>query len=106
VRNPTISDIRLHPSTVASTFEEAMATGVLPDAGDPLQHPDTLFVRSLYRQADESFPLRDDTLAQLAAAGGDVVEALAYQLVATVPGPDPARSDAPSARTAPEPAGA
>jgi hypothetical protein len=50
--------------------------------------------------------LRDDTLAQLAAAGGDVVEALAYQLVATVPGPDPAPSDAPSARTAPEPDGA
>lgn len=33
--------------------------------------------------------LRDDTLAQIRAAGGNVVESGAYRLVGTVPGPDP-----------------
>ncbi len=56
MRNLTIRDIVLHPSTDASSFERAMADEVLPNAGDELQHPDTLFVRSLYRAADESFP--------------------------------------------------
>jgi hypothetical protein len=36
--------------------------------------------------------LRDDTLTQIRAAGGDVVESQAYRLVGTVPGPDPAPS--------------
>jgi hypothetical protein len=56
MRNLTICDIRLHPSTVASTFEEAMVGDVMPHAGDPLQSPATLFVRSLYAPADEEFP--------------------------------------------------
>jgi hypothetical protein len=49
-------DIRLHPSTVASAFEEATAGDVMPLAGDPLQSPATLFVRSLYGAADKTFP--------------------------------------------------
>jgi hypothetical protein len=56
MRNLTMCDIRLHPSTVASAFEEAMAGDVMPHAGDPLQSPATLFVRSLYAAADEAFP--------------------------------------------------
>jgi len=56
MRNLTICDIRLHPSTVTSTFEEAMAGDVMPHAGDPDQPPGTLFVRSLYSASDEAFP--------------------------------------------------
>jgi hypothetical protein len=56
MRNLTICDIRLHPSTVVSTFEEAMAGDVMLHAGDPDQPPATLFVRSLYRGPDEAFP--------------------------------------------------
>ena len=33
--------------------------------------------------------LRDDTLTQIRAAGGNVVESRAYRLVGTAPGPDP-----------------
>jgi hypothetical protein len=56
MRNLTMCDIRLHPSTVTSTFEEAMVGDVMPHAGDPLQPPGTLFVRSLYGALDEAFP--------------------------------------------------
>ena len=56
MRNLTMCDIRLHPSTVADTFEGAMLEDVLPHAGDELQHPESLFVRSLYAATDEEFP--------------------------------------------------
>ena len=56
MRNLTVCDIRLHPSTVVDTFEKAMVEDVLPHAGDELQHPESLFVRSLYSAGDESFP--------------------------------------------------
>jgi hypothetical protein len=56
MRNLTMCDIRLHPSTVSSAFEEAMVGDVMPRAGDPLQSPGILFVRSLYAAADEVFP--------------------------------------------------
>ena len=56
MRNLTMCDIRLHASTVADSFEKAMVEDVLPHAGDELQHPESLFVRSLYAAADEAFP--------------------------------------------------
>ncbi|MFC6081401.1 hypothetical protein [Sphaerisporangium aureirubrum] len=56
MRNLTFCDIRLHPSTVTSTFEKAMTTDVMPGAGDLPHPPGTLFVRSLYREAGDGFP--------------------------------------------------
>ncbi|MEU6430602.1 hypothetical protein ABZ860_32305 [Microbispora sp. NPDC046973] len=56
MRNLTFCDIRLHPSTVDSAFEEAMTGDVMPGAGDPPHPPGTLFVRSLYREAGYGFP--------------------------------------------------
>jgi hypothetical protein len=56
MRNYMVCDITLHPSTVVSEFEEAMVDDVLPHARDPLQHPDSLFVRSLYAEAEPVFP--------------------------------------------------
>ncbi len=56
MRNLTMCDIQLHPSTLVDTFEKAMVEDVLPNAGDELQHPESLFVRSLYAVGDESFP--------------------------------------------------
>jgi hypothetical protein len=59
MRNLTICDITLHPSTEVAAFERAMVEDVLPHAGDELQHPERdLFVRSLYRPATEGFPPR------------------------------------------------
>jgi hypothetical protein len=58
MRNLTICDIQLHASTEVSAFEQAMVEDVLPHAGDELQNPDTLFVRSLYRASDDEFPPR------------------------------------------------
>jgi len=56
MRNLTICDIQVHPSAVASAFEQVMTGDVMPHAGDPDQPPGTLFVRSLYRAQDEAFP--------------------------------------------------
>ncbi|WP_248960016.1 hypothetical protein [Sphaerisporangium perillae] len=56
MRNLTFCDIRLHPSTVTSTFEEAMTGDIMPKAGDLPHPPGTLFVRSLYREAGDGFP--------------------------------------------------
>ena len=56
MRNLTICDIQLHPSTVTSSFEQAMVGDVLPHAGDPDQPPETPFVRTLYAAQDQPFP--------------------------------------------------
>ncbi|GAA0401214.1 hypothetical protein GCM10009530_61320 [Microbispora corallina] len=56
MRNLTFCDIRLHPSTVDSAFQEAMTGDVMPGAGDLPHPPGTLFVRSLYREAGYGFP--------------------------------------------------
>ncbi|MFI7040996.1 hypothetical protein ACIBI0_30305 [Microbispora rosea] len=56
MRNLTFCDIRLHPSTVDSAFEEAMTGDVMPGADTPPHPPGTLFVRSLYREAGYGFP--------------------------------------------------
>ena len=58
MRNLTFSDIVLHASTDLAAFEQAMSEDVLPHAGDELQHPGSLFVRSLYRSSSEEFPPR------------------------------------------------
>ena len=58
MRNLTICDIVLHASTEVAAFEQAMIEDVLPHAGDELQNPDTLFVRSLYRASADEFPPR------------------------------------------------
>jgi len=56
MRNLTICDIQLHPSAVASAFEQAMIGDVMPHAGDPDQPSGSLFVRSLYHGPEEAFP--------------------------------------------------
>lgn len=56
MRNLTFCDVRLHPSTVDTAFEEAMTGDVMPGAGALPHPPGTLFVRSLYREAGYGFP--------------------------------------------------
>jgi hypothetical protein len=55
MRNLSICDIRLHPSTVDSDFEKAMVQEVLPGAGGAYP-TDALFIRSLYRRVGADFP--------------------------------------------------
>lgn len=57
MRNLSMCDVRLHPSTVGSDFQKAMVQEVLPGAGDVACPTGTLFIRSLYRRAGEDFPL-------------------------------------------------
>src|SRR5262245_18530767 len=56
MRNLSMCDIRLHPSTVDSDFEKAMVQEVLPGASDVEDPRDGLFIRSLYRRVGKDFP--------------------------------------------------
>jgi len=56
MRNLSLCDIRLHPSTVDSDFEKAMVQDVLPGAGGVAYPADVLFIRSLYRRGGKDFP--------------------------------------------------
>lgn len=72
MRNTTICDVQLNPSTETIGFERSVVEGVFPHAGDRPRNADALFVRSLYRASNDEFPPRYACLVDsLLAADSD-----------------------------------
>jgi hypothetical protein len=56
MRNTTMCDVQLNPSTETNSFERSVVDDVFPHAGDRPREADALFVRSLYQARTDEFP--------------------------------------------------